>query len=210
MLIYLRKLNLLVDDHMPEGRIRFNTIFVSDKNPDDKKMGVLVKWCERFQSLGLTPDFEGKCTGNLSFRLKDGFVITASGLETKENLCGDSFVYVKDFDEQKSKVFVEGKRNPSSEAMMHFLIYQARDDVNAIFHGHNNSILINAKQLGLPITENEQDYGSIELAKETLKVLGENNLVVLKNHGFVSVGKTMKEAGELALSVLERSEELSA
>ncbi len=195
---------------MPEGRIRFNTVFVSEKPVNDKKMGELAEWCERFQNLGLTPDFEGKCTGNLSFRLKDGFVVTASGLETKENLCGDCFVYVKHFDEQKKQVFVEGKRNPSSEAMMHFLIYRERKDVNAIFHGHNNSILINADKLGLPVTENEEDYGSIELAKEALKALGESNLVVLKNHGFVSVGKTMEEAGELALSALKQSEQLDA
>ncbi|WNZ29966.1 MAG: class II aldolase/adducin family protein [Candidatus Bathyarchaeota archaeon] len=194
---------------MPEGRIRFNTIFVSDKIPDHKQINELAKWCETFQKMGLTPDFEGKCTGNLSFRLKGGFVITASGLETKENLCGECFVYVKKFEEETNKMFVKGKRNPSSEAMMHFLIYQTRKDVNAIFHGHNKSILINANKLGVPVTENEQDFGSIKLAKEALKVLGENNLVALRNHGFVSVGKTMREAGELALATLKHSEEMN-
>lgn len=193
---------------MPEGRIRFNTIFVSNKTPDHKQTKELAKWCETFQKLGLTPDFEGKCTGNLSFRFEEGFVITASGLETKENLCGECFVYVKNFDEQSNKVVVEGKRNPSSEAMLHFLIYQARKDVNAIFHGHNSSILNTASKLGLPITEKEEDFGSMELAKEALKALGESNLVVLRNHGFVSVGETMKDAGELALDTLERSEKL--
>ncbi|MCW4022491.1 MAG: class II aldolase/adducin family protein [Candidatus Bathyarchaeota archaeon] len=195
---------------MPEGRIRFDTIFVSAKIPENKKMGELTKWCELFQTLGLTPDFEGKCTGNLSFRSNDGFVITASGLETKENLCGDCFVHVKYFDEQNNTVFVEGKRSPSSEAMMHFLIYHERKDVRAIFHGHNSSILMNANKLGLPVTEIEQDFGSIELAKEALKALGESNFVVLRNHGFVSVGKTMEEAGKLALSVLKQSDQLDA
>jgi len=47
--------------------------------------------------------------------------------------------------------------------------------------------------------------GTIELAKEVLKVLGNNKLIVLKNHGFVSLGATMKEAGELASVTLKRS-----
>ena len=88
---------------MPEGRIRFDSVFVCDKTPNNKKIGELAGWSEKFQKLGLTPDFEGKCTGNLSFRLNDGFVVTASGLETKENLCSDCFVYVKNFDEQTNK-----------------------------------------------------------------------------------------------------------
>jgi len=192
---------------MKEGRIRFNTVFVSDQALSDARIDELKEWCERFQRNGLTPEFEGNYTGNLSFRSGEGFVITVSGLKSKENLTDDCFVYVKDYEEQSNTFYVEGKKQPSSESVMHSLIYTSHEEVNAVFHGHNDTIVANAKKLGVSVTEKEYDSGTIALAKEALKVLGDNNLIVLKNHGFVSLGRTMKEAGELALATLKRSKD---
>lgn len=194
---------------MKEGKIRFNISFVSDQIPSDTRIEELKEWCRRFQKNGLTPEFEGNYTGNLSFRSMEGLVITASGLKSKQNLSNDCFVYVKNYDEQSNTVYVEGSRQPSSEAVMHHLIYKTRKEVNAVFHGHNKAIIMNTEKLGFPVTEREYEPGTIELAKEVLKVLGDKNLIVLKNHGFVSLGRTMKEAGELALATLKRSKELA-
>jgi ribulose-5-phosphate 4-epimerase/fuculose-1-phosphate aldolase len=195
---------------MKEGKIRFNISFVSDQVRSDSRIDELKEWNERFQKNGLTPEFEGNYTGNLSFRLGEGFVITASGLKSKENLSNDSFVYVKSYDEKSNTVYAEGSRQPSSEAVMHYLIYAARREVNAVFHGHNDAIVMNAEKLGLPATEREREPGTTALAKEALKVLGDNKLIVLKSHGFVSLGETMREAGELALATLKRGKAANA
>ncbi|MBN1784111.1 MAG: class II aldolase/adducin family protein [Candidatus Bathyarchaeota archaeon] len=190
---------------MKEGKIRFNTVFVSDRIPSDSKLGELKKWSKIFQESGLTPEVQGNFTGNLSFRSKDGFVITASGLKDKEDLEDICFVYVKAYVEKYNTFFVEGQTNPSSESIMHHLIYNACGDVNAVFHGHNDAIIAHAEELGLPITEKEYASGTVELAKEVVKVPGDHKLIVLRNHGFVSLGNTMKEAGELALATLNQS-----
>ncbi len=190
---------------MKEGRIRFNSIFVSDQSPRDPRIEELKEWCGEFQKNKLTPEVEGNYTGNLSFRSQEGFVITASGLKSKENLTDKCFVYVKDYEEQSNTFYVEGKKQPSSESVMHHLIYKTCEAINAVFHGHNNVIVKNADELKLPVTKKEYETGTIELAKEVLKVLGDNKVIVLKNHGFVSLGTTMKEAGELALATLNRS-----
>lgn len=190
---------------MQEGRIRFNISFVSDKVPSGAKVDELKEWCEMFQKNGLTPEVEGSYTGNLSFRFNEGFVITASGLADKENLNNNCFVYVKNYDIQTNTVYVEGRKNPSSESVMHYLIYRAQEEVDAVFHGHNQAIVMNAEKLGFQVTEREHASGTPELANEALKALGDNRLIVLKNHGFVSVGATMKEAGEVALDALRRS-----
>ena len=192
---------------MKEGRIRFNSIFVSDQAPRDPRMEELKEWCERFQKNELTPEVQGNYTGNLSFRSGEGFIITASGMKSKKNLADDCFVYVKDYDEKTNTFYVEGKKQPSSETMMHYLIYKNHEEVNAVFHGHDDTIVANADKLGLPVTEKEYESGTIELAKEVLKILGDKNLIALRNHGFVSLGGTMKEAGELALATLKRSKE---
>ena len=119
---------------MKEGKIRFNITFVSDQVPSDPRIYELKEWCERFQKACLTPEFEGNYTGNLSFRSKEGFVITASGLKNKQNLSNDCFVYVKNYDQQSKAVYVEGRKQPSSESVMHYLIYKTCRDVNAVFH----------------------------------------------------------------------------
>jgi ribulose-5-phosphate 4-epimerase/fuculose-1-phosphate aldolase len=190
---------------MKEGKIRFNTVFVSDRIPSVSKLGELKKWSKIFQESGLTPEVQGNFTGNLSLRSKDGFVITASGLKDKEDLEDVCFVYVKAYDEQYNTFFVEGQTKPSSESIMHHLIYKTCGDVNAVFHGHNDSIIAHAEELRLPVTEKEYESGTLELAKEVLKILGDHKLIVLRNHGFVSLGNTMKDAGELALATLNQS-----
>ena len=91
---------------MKEGKIRFNTVFVSGKISSDAKIVELKKWSEKFQKNGLTPKVEGNYTGNLSFRSREGFVITASGMKNKENLTDDSFVYVQAYEEQTNTFFV--------------------------------------------------------------------------------------------------------
>ena len=138
---------------MKEEKIRFNISFVSDQVPRDTRIEELKEWSEKFQKNGLTPEIEGNYTGNLSFKSKEGFVITASGLKSKENLSNDCFVYVKNYGEQSNTVYVEGSRQPSSEALMHYLIYKTRKEVNAVFHGHNDTIIMNAEKLGFPVTE---------------------------------------------------------
>jgi L-fuculose-phosphate aldolase len=190
---------------LKEGKIRFNTVFVSDKIPCDAKIVELKEWSEKFQKNGLTPEFEGNYTGNLSFRSGEGFIITASGLKSKENLADDCFVYVQAYDEQTNTFIVEGKKKPSSESIMHHVIYMNNKEAKAVFHGHNDLIVKYAEKLKLPITRKEYESGTIELAKEVLKVIGDKKVIVLKNHGFVSFGTTMKEAGEQALATLRQS-----
>ena len=64
---------------MKEGKIRFNTVFVSDRIPRDAKIVELKKWSKTFQRSGLTPEVQGNFTGNLSLRPKEGFVILHLG-----------------------------------------------------------------------------------------------------------------------------------
>ena len=195
----------MFNDRIKEGKIRFNTVFLSDRIPSETKIVELKKWSKIFQKSGLTPEIQGNYTGNLSFRSKKGFVITASGLKNKQNLFDNCFVYVKAYLEKSNTFFVEGKNLPSSESIMHHLIYEKCEKINAVFHGHNEIIVTNATKLKLPTTEKEYKSGTIELAKEVLKVLENNKIIILKNHGFVTLGTTMKEAGEETLFILTKA-----
>ncbi|MCD6403136.1 MAG: class II aldolase/adducin family protein [Candidatus Aenigmarchaeota archaeon] len=185
--------------------VKFEVKFVSNEVPKDKLLETLKKWCKIFDETGLAP-FDGKRNyGNLSFRTEKGFIITASGKNFRQ-MKDDDFVLVERCDVEKKVVYAHGKKEPSSESMMHYVIYQKRKDINAVFHGHDAIVLEKAEKLNLPITK-EVSYGTVELVREVEKFL-ENDYIVLKNHGFVSLGNTMEKAGILALKMHNKAFEV--
>jgi ribulose-5-phosphate 4-epimerase/fuculose-1-phosphate aldolase len=192
------------------SRVRFVTEFISDEVPRNPRLEELKYWCRQFHENNLTPLYENASVGNLSFRVENGknsFIITASAINSKYELPDSCFVKVSSCEIEKSKVYAYGNRKPSSESMLHYAIYIQRPDVNAIFHGHCQEILNSGNKFGIPETSKEEPFGSMELIQRTLEVLEKNknvNFFLLKNHGFVSLGRTMKDAGELALEMYKK------
>lgn len=179
--------------------VKFTTKFLSDELPCDPRLDELKMWCQKFNELKLAPPYEGGSSGNLSFRIEEGrnqFIITGSRVSLG-NILADSFVKVESVDFEKGLVFCHGQREPSSESMLHFAIYQKRPEINAVFHGHSPKILSSADKLKITQTKKEEPYGTSELVQSVLDVLKEHNFLIMKNHGFLALGKAMREAGEL-------------
>lgn len=193
------------------GVVKFKTNFVSHNEVVDERLEELKKWCDVFRKQGLAPVENGFSCGNLSFRTqkhKNEFIITASGISAQAPLTDNAFSKVVAVDLDKMLIKAQGPREPSSESMLHFAVYNARPDVQVVFHGHCQKILVAAGQMGLIETLEEVSYGSKELVEQVLKILGEENFVVIKNHGFLSLEKSMQEAGQTALKVLERCDKM--
>lgn len=189
--------------------VKFKVEFLSREIPADPRVDTLRAWCVCFNEKGLTPqrEGEGRSLGNLSFRLRPEepeFVITGSTLSSKQDLAPSDFVTVVRSDRETRTVYVRGARDPSSESMLHFAIYSRRGDVEAIFHGHDKEITAAAAGLGLPETRREEPFGTTELLAQVLDILGDEDFLVMKNHGFLSFGRTMEEAGRRALTVKNR------
>lgn len=152
--------------------------------------------------------------GNISLRTDDNnVVITPSGTNYLKSSLNDMIVT------DLSGNVLEGKLKPSSERLMHYEIYKNRKDVNAIVHTHSifSSVLavINedipaitediAMLLGNNIKVSEYALtGTMELAKNVVKGLKDNNATIMKNHGAVTVGSDMERA-IVASEVLEKS-----
>lgn len=93
---------------------------------------------------------------------------------------------------------------------IHSSIYKARPDVNAVIHLHTaESIAVSVNPEGLlPISQHAlhfyerisyHNYDALNLTpkEETdlfIKDLGQNNVMFLRNHGFITTGKTLEEA----------------
>lgn len=184
---------------------KFKIEFLKREAPNDPLLQELKHWCSEFHRLDLAPLYPGGSYGNLSFRPaagSDQFIITASALALKEDLPDDRFVEVIDVDLKNMVVKANGKRPPSSESLLHSMIYSRRPDINAIFHGHSKEILSSGKRMNIPATEREEPYGSLALVEAALPLALEHDLFILKDHGFVSLGQNMSAAGKLAVEAL--------
>jgi ribulose-5-phosphate 4-epimerase/fuculose-1-phosphate aldolase len=187
--------------------VKFTTKIISRDVPADRRIEELKYWCQVFHDHNLAPAYKDGSYGNLSFRLQnneDRFIITGSRIGLKNKLTGDSFVTVSACNLKGRVVYIHGTREPSSETMLHFAIYHQRKDVNAIFHGHSPEVLSHAGKLKIPQTKKEEAYGTTELIQRVLEILDDEPFVVMKNHGFISLGRSMKEAGETALQIYKR------
>lgn len=155
--------------------------------------------------------------GNISVRTEEGIIcITPSGMSYQEITPGDLV-----FLDPEGKV-CEGSRIPSIETQMHVKIYQNRPDVYAILHTHPvASTVFGVLRKPIPVITDEiaqaiggeisvADYalpGTVLLAENTVKALGEKNACLLANHGAVCVGKDLNACFKATI-VLETSAEI--
>jgi ribulose-5-phosphate 4-epimerase/fuculose-1-phosphate aldolase len=193
------------------GGVKFDTKFIGRAVPDDPRLEELKFWCGEFHRRNFAPPYGEFSQGNLSFRLKKGenaFIITGSQVGWKNRLTDDRFVTVRSCDLVKGIVYAEGVIDPSSESMMHFAIYERRSDLQAVFHGHSREVLSCHEKLAIRETREKRPYGSLELVESVLEILNQESFVVLKKHGFISMGGTMTEAGELAIQIHRMCEAL--
>lgn len=176
--------------------VKFKVEMVGDESPRNLSIIVLRDIGEFFHRKDITPSYGEGSYGNLSFRVKvgeDPFIITAANSDLSK-LTDDCFVKVVDVDLEKRIVYASGKREPSSESMVHYAIYKNRPNITAILHGHCKDISNNAFRLGIKETRREEPYGTIELVNSVLEVLGDEIFLEIKNHGFLALGEELFDA----------------
>lgn len=179
---------------------KFKTFFTAEHTPTDDRVKKIINWGKKFSLLGVTPAFEFSAAGNLSFRTQLGFIITGAG-KNLGTLKEEEFVEVLDCNLEKKEIIAKGKLEPSSESMMHYAVYKTRHEINVIFHVHDDFAVTNCSALGLRCTAEEKPAGTTELIEEILKVLENLDYIVIKNHGIISLGGTIEEAGERIVDI---------
>ena len=142
--------------------------------------------------------------GNISAKIDDNtYLITVTEISLDEL----DFYNIVLMNQQGE--LIEGGLKPSKEAGLHLEIYEKRKDVKAIVHLHP-IVSTTLATINEPITPvcGEQKFflgnkigivpylqaGGIELKMSVAEELLDCNVVILKNHGSVSVGSTLKEA----------------
>lgn len=190
--------------------VKYKTIRLSHTIPDHPWLPALQKWCLIFHEHHLAPYYKGGSHGNLSFRIfprKEAFIITAAKSSLKESVSNQFFFTVTKVDPEKGFVYASGDpdKQPSSEAMLHDAIYKKRPEVMAVLHGHCREITQNPAKAGIVTTNEFVESGTLKIIESVLEVLDDQFFVEIKDHGFLSLGKTIEEAGNLALKMQEKA-----
>ena len=136
--------------------------------------------------------------GNMSVRVEEGFLITASG-SCLGRLTEEDIVLV----DKKGRI--KGKR-PSVETPLHQMIYKQREDVGAIIHTHSPFAIVaglrGRADFSRAWPEGEFEValvpffppGSEDLARNVAEKLRKVNCALLAKHGAVTVGGNIWEA----------------
>jgi ribulose-5-phosphate 4-epimerase/fuculose-1-phosphate aldolase len=193
--------------------VKYKTIRLDTKVPDHPWLPELQKWCVIFDKKNLAPHYQGGSHGNLSFRTFPGgeaFIITAAKSSLKESTTSELFLEVTRVEPEKNLVYASGALNkePSSEAMLHDSIYKRKPEIMAILHGHCKEITSNADKAGIVTTREFVESGTLKIIESVMEVLDDHLFIEIKDHGFLSLGKTIEEAGELALQMMQKASSL--
>lgn len=171
----------------------------------EKERRDVVETCLFMQSNGLIVG----TAGNVSIRVDDKIAISPSGVPYETMTAEDVVVFSMDGER------VDGVLEPSSELPLHLSVYR-ETAAKAITHNHAPA----STALGLVVDEIPPshyysamlgglirvapyaEFGTDELARNVTDALKDRSGALMKNHGAITVGPTVKKAAGL-LPILE-------
>ena len=171
----------------------------------EKERREVVETCLFMQSNGLIVG----TAGNVSIRVDDKVAISPSGVPYETMTAEDVVVFSMDGER------VDGILEPSSELPLHLSVYR-ETAAKAITHNHAPA----STALGLVVDEIPPshyysamlggiirvapyaEFGTDELARNVTEALKDRSGALMKNHGAITIGPTVKKAAGL-LPILE-------
>ena len=176
------------------------TFYVSKENSNCPFIPEIIRVSNNFKKNNLSKNVD-----NMIFSMKyiKRLLINSDKCNYKD-IKMDDFLEIVDYDPVKKVILAIGPKEPCIETPIHWLIQNARSDVNAIIQ-LNDKTLADRFEKKLPTTEKDYPSGTLEQAKEILKILRNSKTVVIKNQGILFVGNSIKEAETLLLKTFEES-----
>ncbi len=171
----------------------------------EKERRDVVETCLFMQSSGLIVG----TAGNVSIRVDDKVAISPSGVPYETMTAEDVVVFSMDGER------VDGILEPSSELPLHLSVYR-ETAAKAVTHNHAPA----STALGLVVDEIPPshyysamlggiirvapyaEFGTDELARNVTEALKDRSGALMKNHGAITIGPTVKKAAGL-LPILE-------
>jgi len=167
----------------------------------------IIATCLKMEELGINQG----TSGNISYRYKDGLLITPSGV-SYDLLKPKDIVFVP----FSSKKDYKGEYPPSSELDFHFDILKAKPELNCVLHNHSTyatAMAICGQDIpahhymvavggGYKIPcATYATFGTEQLSQNAIKALDGHNACLLANHGVITTGVNLKKALWIAMEV---------
>jgi ribulose-5-phosphate 4-epimerase/fuculose-1-phosphate aldolase len=162
----------------------------------DRRLHALAGWGHRLARLGISPG----ASGNLSCRSDDGFIITGTGVPLNQ-IGAEDWVEVTDvgpLPDGGLRVDSRGPCEPSKDASVHAAFY-GQPGAAAVFHLHPDYLDVLSDDLAVPTTAAHYPAGTTESLEEIERFLTDHPdaaYLVLVDHGIVSWGRAIDEAGK--------------
>lgn len=181
-----------------------------ERNIDIGVIREIIRVSKKMEEAQLVNTFEG----NLSVK-KEGLIYITPARTRKSALTEDIIVVMDEEGQQ-----ISGTKKASSELCMHVAAYKVRDDIQAVIHCHpmyltahamchvplnyqcHPELLFHFKDI--PVAPYGRP-GTDEILDQAKPYLKDRNVVLLGNHGVLSVASTL----ELAFSRIESAEKFA-
>ena len=167
----------------------------------------IIKTCLKMEEIGINQG----TSGNISYRYKDGLLITPSGIAYDALKPKDiSFV---SFDSKDKYI---GEYPPSSELDFHYEILKHKPEVNCVLHNHS-TYATSMAICGMDIPAHHYmvgvgggkiipcapyaTYGTQELSNNVLETLDGYHACLLANHGVITTADSLAKALWIAIEV---------
>jgi L-fuculose-phosphate aldolase len=150
-------------------------------------------------------------SGNISVRHENGLLITPAGARAS-NLSPERIVRL-DLDGCQA----EGETGvPSTEWRLHTELYVHRPEITAVVHSHpDNCVALSCLRAPIPPFHymvasfggnsvpcaRYEPFGSDALANAVVEAIGGHTACLMANHGMISVGKSLRQALDLAVKL---------
>jgi L-fuculose-phosphate aldolase len=170
--------------------VKFRTLFEGAHFEYSEERNKIIQELSKLKEKGLLD----RNNGNISVRAGKGMVITPTG-KSMDDIVESDLVYVKGTNESAKLVMAVGTKQPSSESIMHWLIYENYPKVGAVLHFHDTTLLKRNDEFAE--TEVFHHYGTLELAHEVLKTLKKSKFIIIKDHGALAIGKDLEACHKL-------------
>jgi ribulose-5-phosphate 4-epimerase/fuculose-1-phosphate aldolase len=176
----------------------FQTFYLSKEESNCPLIYEIIRVGKKLKDLNLKDKVR-----EITISLRYGKRILINAKENSfEDLKKGDILEIVDYDPIKKIILTIGQKSPKIDTPVHWILHQARDDINAIIQIDYNKLDQKFYNI-LPITENETKAGTLEQAKEILKQLRNSKRIIIRNQGLIFAGKSIKGLEETILETLE-------
>lgn len=133
--------------------------------------------------IGVRPDGVG--FGNVSLRVGDKFVVTATATGGVRELGAEGYCQVEGWSIAENSLTCRGPLPASSEALTHAAVYESGADAQCVVHVHSRSLFDGLIAVGALSTPPEAAYGTPEMAKAVADIAREHpqeGILAMRGH----------------------------